>query len=79
MTLPVGYRRIDMARERSAEFFAIDAWAFALPDAEVSAAAIAETVDWSRSRGVETVQTSENDQGEPGQGELVAVHSAWKR
>ena len=77
MTLPVGYRRIDMARERSAEFFAIDAWAFALPDAEVSAAAIAETVDWSRSRGVETVQTSENDQGEPGQGELVAVHSAY--
>jgi ribosomal protein S18 acetylase RimI-like enzyme len=77
MTLPPGYRRIDLTSERSADFFAVDAWAFALPDAEVSAANVAETVDWSRSRGIESVGSDESDKAEPGQGELAAVHSAY--
>jgi GNAT superfamily N-acetyltransferase len=77
MTLPPGYRRIDLTSERSADFFAVDAWAFALPDAEVSAANIAETVDWSRSRGIESVGSGESDKAASGQGELAAVHSAY--
>ena len=77
MTVPEGYRRVDLPRERGHEFFAIDAWAFALPDAEVRADHITESVDWTHSRGIEYVGTDNLDQGVATAGELAAVHSSY--
>ena len=77
MTVPAGYRRIDLTGERSADFLAVDAWAFALPDAEVSAAHIDKSIDWSRSRGIESLESQGPEQGEPVEGELAAVHSSY--
>jgi predicted acetyltransferase len=77
MTLPMDYRRIDLTSERSADFLAVDAWAFALPDAEVSAANVAETIDWSRSRGIEFDVSQKPESGESGERELAAVHSSY--
>lgn len=77
MTLPMGYRHIDVTGERCADFLAVDAWAFALPDAEISAANIAETIEWPRSRGIERDVSQDQEQDEPGERELAAVHSSY--
>lgn len=77
MTVPQGYRRVDVARGRSAAFFAIDAWAFALPDAEVAAGNIDESLDWTRSRGIEVDVTGTPARGVAPAGELAAVHSSY--
>jgi len=72
MTTPSGYRRIDLGVGRSVDFLAIDAWAFALPDAAVASEGVSATVDWSRGRGIETA----GDAGTPA-GDLAAVHSSY--
>ncbi len=83
MTVPRGYRRIDIPRERGQDFFAIDAWAFALPDAEVAAANIGESIEWSHSRGIEYCgpevleQEASAEHGVLVEGELAAVHSSY--
>jgi predicted acetyltransferase len=77
MTHPTGYRLVDLTGERSSDFLAVDAWAFALPEAEVSAANVSETIDWSRSRGIELDESHEPGRGEPGERELAAVHSSY--
>lgn len=77
MTVPQDYRRVDIPRERSQEFFAIDAWAFALPDAEVGAAHIAESVDWSHSRGLEYCGPGMDANDANHTCELAAVHSSY--
>ncbi|NTV39023.1 MAG: GNAT family N-acetyltransferase [Demequinaceae bacterium] len=77
MTLPHGYRPIDLNVERSAEFLAVDAWAFALPDSEVAAANIADSIDWSRSRGIEAPLSGGPEHESPEHGELAAVHSSY--
>ena len=77
MDLPLDYRRIDLRRERSADFFAIDAWAFALPDAEVLAATHRRDGRLVAQPRRRVVGIDESDVAEPGQGELAAVHSAY--
>jgi len=77
MNVPQGYHRIDLTGERSSDFLAVNTWAFALPDALVSAANIAESIDWSRSRGIEFGVPEGPEQGESGHGELAAVHSSY--
>ncbi len=77
MTVPEGYLRVDLSSERSEDFLAIDAWAFALPDAEVTSENIAESIDWSRSRGIEYGVPGSPDTGVPCHRELAAVHSSY--
>ncbi len=82
MNLPASYRSIDIPLERNTDFLAVDAWAFALPDAEVTADRIEDTIDWSRSRGIEHGASEDPEQGESGRGashdrELAAVHSSY--
>lgn len=72
MTTPPSYRRIDLDRHRSADFFAIDAWAFVLPEASITAEGVTDTVDWSRSRGIETSGDSGTRPGD-----LASVHSSY--
>lgn len=77
MTTPTGYRRVDVPHERSAEFFAVDAWAFALDEAEILADTVDKAVDWSRSRGMESSATESPSGAEAAAGELAAVHSSY--
>lgn len=77
MNAPPGYRRVDLNSERSTDFLAVDAWAFALPDAEVSAPHIVQAIDWSRGRGIEHAGFEVTEGGETAHGDIAAVHSSY--
>jgi len=79
MTTPPGYRPLDLGQGRSADFLAIDSWAFSLPEAAVASDGIVATVDWSRSRGMETTGGAGTATGgaHTATGELASVHSSY--
>ena len=54
MTLPSGYRRIDLPFDRRFEMISVDEWAFAMTRPTEVREQVATGTDWSRARGVET-------------------------
>lgn len=67
MTVPPGYRRVDLAPARAQEIFGVVQWAFVTDIADDEVAIAADTVAWDRARGVEAEAA----------GTLAGVHSSF--
>lgn len=72
MTIPAGYRRVDLPFERRAEMLSVDQWAFAMTHPGDVAREIEPTLDWDRCRGLEV---GDGLGGEAG--DVAAVHSSF--
>ncbi|MCB2412769.1 GNAT family N-acetyltransferase [Demequina sp. TTPB684] len=66
MTLPSGYRLVDLPFSRRDEMLAVDQWAFAMSHPESVNTGIHSQLEWDRCRGIE------NDKAE-----VAAVHSSY--
>ncbi|WP_029289458.1 GNAT family N-acetyltransferase [Cellulomonas sp. HZM] len=67
MTLPDGYRMVDIAQDRQDELLHVDELAFAFATSAETAAIVPITLEWDRTAGVERPD-----------GELAAVHSSYR-
>ncbi len=70
MTAPVEYSRVDIPRDRAADMFAVDGWAFIADIVPDSIPVMTDSLDWSRTRGISPTSG-------PDAGELVAVHGSF--
>lgn len=66
MSIPTGYRAVDVPAERAPEVVELDAWAFVLSQEDDVLLAQPSPLDWTRTRGIETED-----------GELVAVRGSY--
>ncbi|MBN2177259.1 MAG: GNAT family N-acetyltransferase [Demequinaceae bacterium] len=72
MTVPTGYRLIDLPRERKEEMVEVDQWAFAFATRPDDADALAECFPFDRGRAVEIADASRGAVGS-----LAAIHSSF--
>lgn len=70
MTVPAGYRRVDVPSERRTEGLALLEWGFATHMRSDQVELSATGLDWTRARGVEVAEG-------PDERHLVAVHSSF--
>jgi predicted acetyltransferase len=67
MSLPEGYRVVEVPHERKDEFLAIDGMAFAMEQSPETLAIVPDTLQWGRTMGVDAPD-----------GALAAVHASYR-
>ncbi len=72
MTVPSGYRLVDIHKDRVVELLDVDSWAFAFSLRDSDIAPVAESFQWDRARGVEIADANRGTLGQ-----IVATRTSF--